>query len=52
MTQESPTPLDYGRPAPTRLRWRWPLLLVVWAVGLVVWVIYLIVIGYVLLVIL
>jgi len=52
MSSEPNTPLDYGKSAPAKPAWRWPLLLGVWSVGLVVWVFYLAVLGFVLLVLL
>jgi len=52
MSSDPNTPLDYGKSAPAKAAWRWPLLLGVWSVGLVVWVFYLAVLGFVLLVLL
>ncbi len=52
MSDRENLPLEYGRPAPKRLAFRWPILLAVWAVGLVIWLIYLAVLAYLLLVIL
>ena len=41
MSSDPNTPLDYGKEAPAKPAWRWPLLFGVWSVGLVVWVFYL-----------
>jgi len=52
MPDRDSIPLDYGRPSPKRLSFRWLILLAVWSVGLVVWLLYLLVLSYLLLVIL